>query len=152
MTELRDLEARIRALEDLEAIKTLKHEYFYCIDRGLWDEIGDCFAEDAWTDYGPDAQLRGRAVIAQFFKDNIAPGFSLCMHMGHNPKIKLTSDTTATGLWELDNYMVPAGTNGGLWIGAFYEDEYIKENGEWKIQGTRVIYHFRSDMDTGWAK
>ena len=29
---------------------------------------------------------------------------------------------------------------------------YIKENGEWKIQGTRVIYHFRSDMDTGWAK
>jgi hypothetical protein len=48
--------------------------------------------------------------------------------------------------------MVYAETNGGLWIGAFYEDEYVKQNGEWKIQGTRVIYHFRSDMDTGWAK
>ena len=48
MTELRDLEARIRALEDIEAIKRLKHKYFRCIDKGLWDEIGNCFAEDGW--------------------------------------------------------------------------------------------------------
>jgi len=152
MTELRALEARIRALEDIEAIKRLKYKYFRCIDTGLWDEIGNCFAEDAVADYIPGMPLQGRAVIAKFFKDNIAPAYTMCVHQGHNPEIELTSDTTATGIWELDNFMVTAKTNTGLWIAAFYDDEYLKEKGEWKINSTKVTFIFRSDIEKGWAK
>jgi len=152
MTELSDLEARIRRLEDLEAIKKLKYKYFYCIDKGLWDEIGDCFTEDGVADYIPDMPLQGRAVITKFFKESIAPAYSMCVHQGHNPEIELTSDTTATGLWELDNFMVTAKTNMGLWIGAFYEDEHVKEKGEWKIKRTKIVFIFSSDIEKGWAK
>ena len=153
MTELGDLEARIRVLEDLEAIKRLKYKYFYCIDKGLWDEIGDCFAEDAVADYGLDMPLlQGRATISNFFMENIAPAYSMCVHQGHNPEIDLTSDTTATGLWELDNFMVTAKTNMGIWIGAFYEDDYVKEKSEWKIKKTKISYIFMSDIEKGWAK
>ena len=151
MTELKGLEARIRALEDLEAIKRLKYKYFYCIDKGLWDEIGDCFAEDAVADYGRDMLLQGRAVISKFFKEQIGPAYSMCVHQGHNPEIDLTSDTTAKGLWELDNFMVTA-TNVGFWIAAFYEDEYAKERGNWKIKKTKVVYIFNSNIEKGWAK
>jgi len=152
MTELGDLEARIRTLEDIEAIKKLKYKYFRCIDKGLWDEIGDCFAEDAVADYVPGMPLEGRAAIAKFFKENIAPAYSMCVHQGHNPEIEMTSDTTATGHWELDNFMVTAKTNTGLWIGAFYEDEYINEKGEWKIKGTKVSFIFMTNIEKGWAK
>lgn len=152
MTELRDLEARIRLLEDLEAIKRLKYRYFRCIDKALWDEIGDCFAEDGVADYGEYGVIEGRVAIAKFFKEGIGPAYSMCVHQGHNPEIDMTSDTTATGIWELDNFMVTTEPIVGLWIAAWYEDEYVKEKGEWKIKRTKVIFIFRSDIEKGWAK
>ena len=152
MSELTDLEARIRALEDLEAIKRLKYKYFYCIDKGLWDEIGDCFAEDGAADYGESGVIQGKAAITKFFKENVAPVYSMCVHQGHNPEIELTSDTMATGVWELEAFMVTAETNTGLWIAIFYEDEYAKEKGEWRITRTKGIPIFWSDIEKGWAK
>jgi len=152
MTELSDLEARIRALEDLEAIKRLKYKYFYHIDKGLWDEIGDCFAEDGAADYVESGVIQGKAAITKFFKENVAPAYSMCVHQGHNPEIELTSDTRATGVWELEAFMVTAETNTGLWIAIFYEDEYAKEKGEWKITRTKGIPIFWSDIEKGWAK
>jgi len=152
MNESRDLEARIRRLEDLEAIKRIKHKYFRCIDQGLWDEIGNCFAEEGIADYDPEAPLQGRAAITKFFKENIAPAYSMCVHQGHNPELELTSDTTATGIWQLENFMLTAETNTGFWIAGSYEDDYIKEKGEWKINRTKVILIFWSDIEKGWAK
>jgi bile-acid 7alpha-dehydratase len=154
MADLKDLEARIKKLEDLEAIKRLKYKYFRCIDKALWDEIGDCFAEDALADYGPDPEwkIKGRAGITKFFKEMIGPAYSLCVHQGHNPEIDLTSDKTAKGQWELDNFMVASDPVKGIWIAAFYEDEYVKEKGAWKIKSTRVVFIFRSDLEKGWAK
>ncbi len=152
MAELRDLDARIRVLEEIEAIKRLKYKYFRCMDKGLWDEMGECFAEDAVADYERHGLIQGRAAIARFFKEYVAPAYSMCVHQGHNPEIDLRSDSTATGTWELDNFMVTSETNIGLWIAAFYEDEYAKEGGEWKIKRTKIVYIFRSDIEKGWAK
>ena len=150
MTELRDLEARIRALEDLEAIKRLKNRYFYGIDKRLWDEVGACFAEDAVLfDRGV---FRSPAEVAKFFQENISPAFSMFVHQGHNPEIDLTSDTTAKGEWELEAFLVTAKTNVGLWITGIYQDEYVKEKGEWKIKKTELITFFYSDIEKGWAK
>jgi len=44
-----DLESRIRALEDVEAIKRMKHKYFRCVDLQLWDQLRDCFVPEATT-------------------------------------------------------------------------------------------------------
>ena len=38
-------------LEALEAIKRLKYRYLRCLDQKLWDEIGECFTEDATAAY-----------------------------------------------------------------------------------------------------
>ena len=42
-----DLERRIRALEDVEAIKRLKYRYWRHLDLKQWDELAACFAADA---------------------------------------------------------------------------------------------------------
>ncbi len=35
---------------------------------------------------------------------------------------------------------------------ANYNEEYVKEKGEWKIKRTKVILIFWSDIEKGWAK
>ena len=52
MTDKKDLESRLAALEDIEAIKKLKARYLRCVDNRLWDEMNECFAEDVVADYG----------------------------------------------------------------------------------------------------
>ena len=60
MNPLGEIEARVRKLEDIEAIKKLKAKYWRCVDRKLWGEMTEVFTEEATADYGPDIKLRGR--------------------------------------------------------------------------------------------
>jgi len=48
------------------------------------------------------------------------------VHVGQRPEIELTSESTATGMWWLNDYIVmqPNVRRRGY---AFYEDEYVKE-------------------------
>ena len=62
MAELADLETQIRVLGDIEAIKKLKAKYWRCIDKKLWDELEDCFVEDAVADYRKNLNFQGRKV------------------------------------------------------------------------------------------
>ena len=140
MAKLADLETQIRVLGDIEAIKKLKAKYWRCIDKKLWDELEDCFVEDAVADYGKNLNFQGRKAIIQFLKDNLGSDSVITVHQGHNPEIEITSDTTASGIWALHDYLVfqPNITING-W--GHYEDEYVKQNGEWKkksIKETRL--------------
>jgi hypothetical protein len=56
------------------------------------------------------------------------------MHQGHHPEIELTSDTTAKGIWSLQDYVIDRKGNTHLRGASFYYDEYVKVNGEWKIK------------------
>ena len=132
-----ELEARIRVLEDTEAIKKLKAKYWRCVDRKLWNELEDVFAEDATADYGPNMQFQGRKAILQFLKDSMGRDSIISTHNGHNPEIEITSDTSARGVWVLNNYMV-IDPNTRLREWAYYEDEYVKEKGQWRKKSTKL--------------
>ncbi|MFC1944647.1 hypothetical protein ACFLX5_04055 [Chloroflexota bacterium] len=57
--QVENIEVRIRALEEkvmlltnIEDIKRLRGRYWRCIREHLWDDLLDCFAEDAKVDLG----------------------------------------------------------------------------------------------------
>jgi len=136
MAEHGGLEARIQALEDTEAIKRLKAKYWRCMDRKLWDELPDCFAADAMADYGPNMKFEGRGAIVKFLKDTLGGQNVITAHGGHNPEIEIISASAARATWALNDYIViQPNTKREGW--GFYEDEYVKENGSWKIKVTR---------------
>ncbi len=151
MSDLRDLEARIGALEDLEAIKRLKAKYFRCLDRQLWDEMRDCFVEDATTSYGDgDLSFQGVDAIMEFISGSMGPQIKngrMGMHLGHHPEIELTSSTTATGIWALDDVSVNSGTKIGQQMRAHYYDRYVKVDSRWKIQHTGYVRLYDVDWD-----
>lgn len=58
------------------------------------------------------------------------------VHHGHMPEIELTSDTTASGIWAMFDYLVfPDRTLKGY---GHYEEQYAKENGQGKIKSVRL--------------
>ena len=140
-----DLERRIRALEEIEAIKRLKYRYWRCLDLKKWDDLAECFTTDATVSYG-DGRYRfsGIEAIMKFLRDSLSVETgSVTIHHGHHPEIDLTGDATARGTWALYNYLFNEKQGRGVWIGAFYHDAYIKLGGEWKQRhvGYETVFH-----------
>lgn len=132
-----DIEARLRVLEDIEAIKKLKAKYFRCLDSKLWDDLAECFADDAMTSY-TDGQycLKGREEIMKFLKAGLARTSLFGFHQGHTPEIDITGEDTARGVWSSHYYMINTRTNTTAHCGSFYHDEFIRQQGGWKISST----------------
>ena len=122
---------------ELEAIKRLKYKYLRCLDLKLWSELAECFTEDAVSAYsGGKYSFDGRDAIMDFLTKAMGAASFLSSHTVHHPEIEFTSETTATGIWALHDVVIE--TNADIMIrgAAFYHDEYVKQDGVWKIQHT----------------
>ena len=124
-------------LHELEAIKRLKYKYLRCLDQKCWDELAECFTEDARSSYGGGRYaFEGRDAILEFLRRAMgAPSF-LSSHRAHHPEIEFSSPTVATGTWALEDTVIE--TRAGITIrgAAFYTDEYVKQGDAWKIRFT----------------
>ncbi len=139
-------------LQEIEAIKRLKYTYCRCLDEKRWDEMAQCLTEDATSAYG-DGQysFSGRTAIMQFLRDALAGHHMITAHRVHQPEIDLTSATTATGIWALDDVVIETNANFVIRGSAFYRDEYVKIGGQWKIRHTgyqRLYEEMFSRSDT----
>ena len=139
MASLAELEARIQALEDLEAIKRLKYKYLRCLDTKQWDEMAETFAVDATTSYSDgELSFSGRDAIMKFLRESAMAERNgmIGVHHVHHPEIELTGPASAKGTWALYNYLLHRGNESGLRLCAFYHDEYIKAGAQWLIKST----------------
>ena len=97
---------------ELEAIRRLKYAYFRTLDLKQFDQLALLLTEDATAAYADGkTTLTGRDVHRDLADRGAGrPGASSTEHHGHHPEIDLTSDTTATGSWYLqDRVIVPVG-------------------------------------------
>lgn len=144
------LEARIRRLEDIEAIKQLKALYCeICDDGHNPDRITTVFASDGvWE--GNAGTAIGHAEIRTLFETfrNIM-GFT--QHMTMNPRINVDGDV-ATGTWYFFGPFTYRENDQAKWQAARYEEDYRRVDGEWKIQHLRIVPPGMSvDYEKGWG-
>ena len=140
MAELEELQRRIRALEDVEAIKKLKSRYWRCVDRKLWDELADCFVDDAKFDIASWRKLEGTREFVQSLAKVL--GSASTAHQGHNAEIEITSDTTARGIWTLYDDIRDVQSKTTFRGYGFYEEEYVKKDDGWKIKSMKFARTF----------
>jgi len=135
------------ALDEIEEIKQLKARYFRLMDEKRWDEWAELFTEDFTGVYqGPHPELRfeGRDAIVGENRRILAGAKTV--HHGHMPEIELTGPATARGIWAMFDYVeLPAFTLKGY---GHYHDEYVKQQGRWRIKATRLT-RLRCDVTPG---
>lgn len=124
-------------LVDIEQIKQLKYRYMRCLDQKRWDEVADLFTPDAVASYSAGKYaFEGRDAIVAFFRQAMDRKSFLSSHRVHQPEVVLTSPTTATGIWAMEDYVVDTERNLTIHGAAFYDDEYVKVGGRWLIRRT----------------
>lgn len=131
------------ALDEIEAIRQLKYRYLRAVDLKLWDLLASTFAVDAVSAYdgGKNAYV-GRDAIVKWLRGAME-NHVVTMHQVHHPEIELLSPATAKGTWHLEDRVINDGpalpempAHSILFGTAYYQDEYVKRDGEWQISRT----------------
>jgi hypothetical protein len=140
---LQELEQRIQTLEDIEEIKKLQTFYVNCLTLANWEDLINCFTDDALLDI-PSGLGRGKAALSKIFKEGTAR-----YHIGQegnflvHPIISVDGDK-AKGSWLLyEQYPQPRKLipmidllkveDAPDWMQGYYDMEYKKVDGKWKI-------------------
>jgi hypothetical protein len=152
-----DLAQRIQLLEDIEDIKKLKAKYCYYADamiagdKSKQDDFLNLYAKDAKVDYPPVGPTKTRDELVSYFTETLPSLVCFSAHMVHNPIIEVNGDK-ATGVWHVDSPCTSPIQDKALWINAIYEEEYVKEGGQWKISFIKATMNFITPFDEGWVK
>lgn len=135
------LEERIERLEALEDIRHLKHRYLNACDLKEVDAIRDCFAEgDIVIDYGPIGLFKDRDSFIGLFQEMACHDHVIDLHHGSNPEIEVNGDQ-ASARWALYYFNINGDTGATRQLGGFYQDEYRRIDGLWKIVKTTFHAH-----------
>jgi hypothetical protein len=137
----------------IEQIKQLKARYFRSMDTKDWDGFARVFAPDAVLDVSgesavPDAEgvIRGNTTIAEYVRSQVHP--VVTVHHGHMPEIEVTSPTTATGVWSMEDMLrwPEGGPIGEMHGYGHYHETYVNIDGEWRISSC-TLTRLRVDFD-----
>jgi hypothetical protein len=154
-TTLGAIEHRRQLVEDSNDVKRLQRAYGYYLDQGLWDELANLFAEDATLEIGLDGVYSGRDRIREYFYvlgdgRHGLPRGALNEHMQLMPVVTVAPDgLTAKGRWR---DIIMAGQLGeyAVWGEGPFENEYVKEDGVWKISKLHWFQTMLVSFDGGW--
>ena len=151
------LEQRKTRLEDVNDIKRLQGAYGYYFSTARWDDVTTLFADDATLEIGLDGVYRGKKRVREYLyafgggKAGLAPG-QLNEYLQVMPVITLSPDgQSAKGTWRA---IVLTGQLGGSanWGEGPYENEYVKQNGVWKISKLHWYQTLLVPFEGGWAR
>jgi ketosteroid isomerase-like protein len=117
-----------RELLDRYEIHELRAAYSRAIDYENYERAHDIFTEDALVKYRTGDQ-RGPQEVYEYWRDNVKYDFSL--HTVQMPEIEIDGDEASGKWYMLVFYVAPDGSTGHVM--GWYEDEYRRVDGEWKI-------------------
>lgn len=155
-TKLASLQLQLRQLEDTKSIERLQQAYGHYVSAGRAAEAAALFSDDpgASIEYAQQGVYLGRARIQQFLAREgarLGPGeiretpiFQGVVHVA-------ADGLSAKGRWRS---VVMGGVHGqdGRWTEGPYENEYVKEDGVWRIRKLHWYTTVSGSYDRGWHK
>ena len=142
------VEAQLHELQDREAIRELRCRYHEYVNQGRWSEIPDLFTEDAELDFGYLGKERGRERLARLFQ-GASQLLPFVKQFIHNHTIELQGER-GTGTSYLEAKSVSGGK--AYVVAGRYDDQYVRQDGEWRFARMDLTPYFTVPFDEGWAQ
>ena len=153
--DLATLSARIERLNDEALIQNLQDAYGFYVDRKMWDDVADLFAEDGTMQLEQGHVQIGRAGARQalegFGPEGLKTG-ELNDHAQLGLVITVARDGRTAVARGLDLGMTGLNDLGGRWSVGTFENRYVKSGGVWRIAALRIWPRMACDYANGWAK
>jgi hypothetical protein len=140
----------VEQLLAIKAIEGTKARYCRFLDTKRWEDFGNLFTDDAVLDVSEDVTpdmgpqvVHGRAAIVEQVRGAVHTARTT--HQVHSPEITLTSPTTASGIWAMQDVVIwPAGVArpvaglNSLTAFGHYHETYALVGGEWRIASLKL--------------
>ena len=148
-----ELETELQQSRDFQSVQNLQAAYGYYVDKGLWDQAAELFAEAGTLELAGRGVFVGRERVREYLHHLPAYGRGMLYnHMQLQPVIHVDSEAgTAKGRWRTF-MMVGSLGNEARWGEATYENEYKRVDGEWKIAMLHGYMNIYVEFDQGWNK
>jgi hypothetical protein len=175
--QLAEITHRLGTLEDVIEIRNLQHQYGYYLDKCIYREVVDLFADDGVAHFNGGI-YRGRTegvhrlYVERFGKTFVngkngpLPGF-LLDHLILQDVIHVAPDRkTAKGRFRCfmqagvhETSQAPMAQTArknnqplnAWWEGGMYENVYVKDGGRWKFKLLNYNPLWHADYATGWS-
>jgi triacylglycerol lipase len=153
--DIAQLAHRALLLEDEQKIENLQRIYGYYLDRAMWDQVADLFAEDGTIEFGQQGVYAGKNRVRQFLGSLGPHGLRdgwLNDHIQLQIIVDVAPDGQTARVRSREWGMTGEHGQSGTWSEGIYENGYVKEGGVWKIQSLHFYPTFITDYDKGWAR
>ena len=152
---LTQLSKRVRALTDETQVQNLQHSYGYYLDRKMWDDTADLFTEDGTMEVGQRGTYAGKARIRRALEVLYGPSplrkGELFDHVNLATVVTIAQDGHSAGARTSQLSMLGLNGQYAQWEDGTYENEYVKQDGTWKIKAVHYYPRMATDYDKGWA-
>ena len=148
------LEPEVAQLTAENAVLNLQNAYGYYVDRKLWDDVADLFADDATMEIGQSGVYVGRKSIrrglGQFGPAKLRDG-EINDYLLMQPFVTVAADGATAKARGVYLGMTGIAGVGAQWREGIYENEFVHDGGVWKIAKLHVYPRLVTDYDKGWA-
>lgn len=162
LNELRALvkkqEVRLQNIEDIEAISRLTRAYGYYVDKNLWDQVVDLFAEDSTVELDQRGIFVGKKGVRRMFLERMGRGQigmvrgRLFNHFQLQEIVTVAPDgQTAKARFRTFAQVAGFSSVKQAWNEGVYENAYVKENGVWKFSKMKFWGTYYTPYDQGWV-
>ena len=155
------LRQELTVLKDIEEIQKLQRAYGYYLENWMTDEVYDLFADHPETVLLVHAgEFKGKEGVRKFFRPRgdtrgTRPKDFFHQVMQLSPIVHISeSGDRAYGRWYgfgANASPTPDGVYMG-WMNGVYENEYIKQDGTWKILKLGWRMYMNAPFHIGWVK
>jgi hypothetical protein len=168
--EVERLSREVGRLEDAQAVRRVQFAYGYYMDKGLYQEVVDLFADDGEVRFmGGIFRGRQRGVKrlyidrfrSTFTRGRNGPVFGMLLdHMQLQDIVDVAPDRASArgrfrgflqGGSHVSRKDPPEHIPQQWWEAGVYENEYVKDRGVWKIQVLDYRLSWQADFNEGWA-
>jgi hypothetical protein len=148
--DLNALGNRIQRLQDMTEVEIVQHAYGYYVDKAQWRSVSELFADDATLEIGGKGVFLGKKRVFQYMTDAfgaIGPKEGSLIDHQQFQCLPTVHDDGVTAEARCIAFVMSSGG----WGHVYYEDDYIKENGVWKMKKLHGPFNMYSGYKLGWV-